>query len=165
MQSPRFKKLSFLSFDFLLLSCGGLGKAKWAPGTVASAATAIIIYFCPLSAFFYLFSTLVIATLSLWRLSQPSNSPLAQTDPSWIVIDEFLGMFLGAGIMVLFKLPLNLTTILILLAAFRFFDITKIFPANLFDNKKNALGVIGDDLVSGIYAAIFCQLIHYFLHM
>ena len=47
---------------------------------------------------------------------------------------------------------------------FRFFDISKIFPANIFDKKLDgAIGVIGDDIVAGIYAFIIIYFIKIYI--
>ena len=37
---------------------------------------------------------------------------------------------------------------------FRFFDISKIWPANFFDKKHTPVSVMLDDLVAGCYAGI-----------
>jgi phosphatidylglycerophosphatase A len=44
-------------------------------------------------------------------------------------------------------------------ALFRFFDIVKIPPATFFDKMKNARGVMFDDFVAGIYAAVVLLLL------
>ena len=57
----------------------------------------------------------------------------------------------------------NLKLILIFLL-FRFFDITKLFPANIVDKKlKNSFGVILDDLIAGTYTIIVLFLINAFI--
>ena len=46
-------------------------------------------------------------------------------------------------------------TMVLIFILFRFFDILKIFPANIVDKKlKTAFGVIFDDLIAGIYTII-----------
>ncbi len=42
---------------------------------------------------------------------------------------------------------------------FRFFDITKVWPANYFDRKmKSGVGVMIDDIVSAIYAGLLYRI-------
>lgn len=78
-------------------------------------------------------------------------------DPKEIVIDEYIGQ----------SIPLlicdgNLILILISFFSFRFFDIFKIFPANYFDkNIKGIIGIIGDDIIAGLY----CFILIYFLNI
>lgn len=74
-------------------------------------------------------------------------------DPSVIVIDEVIGMWVTVLVYMLF-VPgkVNLVYYVLLFMAFRFFDIVKIQPARYFDNMKSPAGVLMDDVVSGIYA-------------
>lgn len=69
-------------------------------------------------------------------------------DPSWIVVDEVLGMITAW----LFFPIWNWPYIISLFILFRFFDIIKIWPANWVDHKlKNGAGTIFDDIISGLY--------------
>jgi len=45
-------------------------------------------------------------------------------------------------------------SIIVAFIAFRIFDIFKPFPAKTFDQKDSGLGVILDDVVAGLYAAL-----------
>ena len=52
-------------------------------------------------------------------------------------------------------------TIVLIFILFRFFDILKIFPANIVDRKlKSAFGVILDDLIAGIYTIIILYIVN-----
>jgi phosphatidylglycerophosphatase A len=54
--------------------------------------------------------------------------------------------------------------LLTLFVCFRFFDILKIYPANKIDQQKSKYwAVIGDDLVSGIYASAATFLLLHFI--
>ena len=76
-------------------------------------------------------------------------------DSSIIVIDEFLGVYLIFIFYDLVYISNNFLTIIFIFILFRFFDITKIFPANIIDKKmKNSLGVLLDDLIASIYTII-----------
>lgn len=77
-------------------------------------------------------------------------------DPQWVVIDEFLGMLVGGLIILKFYGSITYPITFILFIVFRFFDIKKIWPASALDKIPNGFGVIADDLISGIYAAIVC---------
>ena len=73
-------------------------------------------------------------------------------DSGIIVIDEFLGIyliFIFYDYIYIYSVEITLILIFIL---FRFFDIFKIFPANIVDkNMRNSLGVIIDDLIASVY--------------
>lgn len=71
-------------------------------------------------------------------------------DPGWVVIDEFAGQWITL-------LALAKPTILGLLIAFvlfRFFDITKLGPVGWADRKHGSFGIMADDVIAGIVAAI-----------
>ncbi len=67
-------------------------------------------------------------------------------DPSCVVIDEVAGMFIAV-----FGLPFKIPVLVAGFIIFRIFDITKLPPANRFQLKRGSLGIMGDDLVAGVY--------------
>ncbi len=81
-------------------------------------------------------------------------------DPSWIVIDEVVGYLCGMFCVALFC-PLNLFVLLLLFIFFRIFDITKPWPISWIDQalaqspKTAALGIMLDDVLAGVFAALF----------
>ena len=83
-------------------------------------------------------------------------------DPSVVVVDEIIGMWITI-LLLKICLPGNLaitpTALTLGFLLFRFFDITKLFPANYFDKLKSGFGIIMDDIISGLYAGIISSLI------
>src|SRR5439155_755303 len=80
---------------------------------------------------------------------------LESRDHSHIVIDEVAGMVV-AGLF----LPGTWLAVGVAFVLFRIFDIVKPFPANLIDGRvEGGLGVVGDDLVAGVYAGILTRLL------
>ena len=84
-------------------------------------------------------------------------------DDGRIVIDEFAGMWIA-------MLPLTLpgfftpTNLLLSFILFRLFDIWKPWPIGLLDkNVKGGLGVMIDDVVAGIFAAVGLLLLILFI--
>lgn len=84
----------------------------------------------------------------------------ADPDRSEIVVDEAVGQWIAL-------LPVSLGAwisgapflalwpgILVAFFGFRFFDIVKPWPANRFDARKDATGVMADDVFAGLYAAL-----------
>ena len=92
-----------------------------------------------------------ISFLSLFfirRFSQFTNSH----DSRIIVIDEFIGVYLIFIFYDYIFINNDLVTIILIFILFRFFDISKVFPANIIDKKmNNALGVLLDDIIAGVY--------------
>ncbi len=128
-----------------------VGYLPKAPGTWASLACLPIFYFLyPLTPrpIYSLFFTLLLV-LSAY-LAQKHTVTTKEKDPGWIVIDEVLGVMVAWP-----TLKTNhWQEILLLFILFRFFDITKIWPASYYDKKNSGWGIMLDDIVSGIYTAI-----------
>ncbi|MFP6663273.1 MAG: phosphatidylglycerophosphatase A [Deltaproteobacteria bacterium] len=75
---------------------------------------------------------------------------IGKHDSGEIVIDEIAGMAVA-----LFAHEPTLLNIAVIFALFRFFDIVKIWPANLIDRRMpGGRGVVLDDVVSGLYASL-----------
>ena len=82
----------------------------------------------------------------LWAIPHAGG----EADPGWVVIDEVAGMWLA-------MLPLPRPEPLGLLAAFalfRLFDIAKPGPIGAVDRIPGRLGVMGDDVLAGVAAAV-----------
>ena len=149
--------------NFLFISLFGIGKIKKLPGTFASLATTLFLFFLfhilNVSPNIILFSVIIIFLISFYAVNIYIKD-LSNKDPKEVVIDEFIGQ----------SIPLYLYEVshgmqndsddtfkfyLIIFILFRFFDITKPFPVSYFDkNFKNSLGVIMDDVVAGLYVVL-----------
>ena len=75
-------------------------------------------------------------------------------DPQEVVIDEVLGQWIAIAF-----IPFNFEAFLLAFILFRFFDIFKLFPINKIEKIKGFIGVIGDDLLAGIYTAIIITIL------
>ena len=143
-----------------------IGYVKWAPGTIGSLFSLIIIIFLHnivnKNEFIILFiCILLIATICIKIYSKSVN----KHDAKEIIIDEFLGIYLIIICSYDFKIFNNeFVKILLILLFFRIFDILKPFPANWIDkNLKNSYGIILDDIIAGIYTIITLALINVFV--
>ena len=85
-----------------------------------------------------------------WAASQTEKFE-GTKDPSIVVVDEVAGQFI-ALLPVPFLVDPAWWTIIFAFVLFRFFDIVKPYPARGLENIKGGLGVMGDDLVAGVYA-------------
>ena len=148
------------SIEVIFLSFLGVGFFPWAPGTLASLATLPLLYFLtklsvpsPL-----LIPILILLIVGSGLVAQIVQKRHGLHDPQWIVIDEVIGMLVG---FILCPGPYWWSLIALFLL-FRFFDITKIWPANVCDQKiKHGIGTILDDVVAGIYAGVANFFIHF----
>ena len=140
----------FKKFNYLVFTLFNIGKLP-ASGTFGSIFAVIfyIIFYNFLPILGFIIIILVTFFYSLIFL-QRTLSSFSNEDPKEIVIDEFIGQLLP-----LIICNGNLSLILLSFLTFRFFDISKLFPANIFDKKiKGPMGIIGDDVVAGIYSFI-----------
>ena len=148
---------------FVSLSFAGYVKII-PPGTFASFLSIVFLFpiveykIISLEIFVVIF--IVIFLLSLFFINKFSSHNQSH-DSKIIVIDEFLGVYLILIFYDHIKIINPYVTIALIFILFRFFDILKIFPANIVDRKlKSAFGVILDDLIAGIYTIIFLYIVN-----
>jgi len=149
--------------NYLFVTCLGIGSFRFAPGTIASLVTTIFLY----SLFHIIYLSSIIIFLILFLVFIYSFYAVSEyikynenKDPKEVVVDEFIGQ----------SIPIYLYEIshgtskdsqeavlfyLYIFILFRFFDIKKPFPINLFEKKfKNSFGVIFDDIIAGLYVVL-----------
>ena len=141
----------------------GIGKFKYAPGTIASLITTLFLFF--LFHVIYLSNQIVLLFLSLiffysFIAIEDYINKKDNKDPKEIVIDEFIGqsipLYLYEISHGLNKQPYEAIFFYIyIFVVFRFFDIKKPFPVNFFDkNYKNSFGVMADDIIASFYTVL-----------
>ncbi|MDA7564491.1 phosphatidylglycerophosphatase A [Pelagibacteraceae bacterium] len=144
-------------FNKNLFTLFGIGKLP-ASGTFGSFFT-LLIYFILQKYFNNLTIIILLIFVTLYSLIflNKTIKNFKQKDPKEIVIDEYIGQMIP-----LIACGNNIYLILVAFISFRFFDITKIYPANIFDKKiEGPLGVIGDDIIAGIYSLMIIFIIKY----
>ena len=149
--------------NFLFVTLFGIGKIKKVPGSFASLATTIFLFFLfhilNVSPNIVLFFVIIVFFISLY-LVNIFIKDLTNKDPKEVVIDEFIGQSIPICLYeVAHNIPKETDQVLkfyfIMFILFRFFDIAKPFPVNYFDkNFKNSFGVIMDDVCSGLYVVL-----------
>ena len=140
-----------------LFTLFGIGKLP-ASGTFGSFFT-LLIYFILQKYFNNLTIIILLISVTLYSLIflNKTIKNFKQKDPKEIVIDEYIGQMIP-----LIMCGNNIYLILVAFISFRFFDITKIYPANIFDKKiEGPLGIIGDDIIAGIYSLMIIFIIKY----
>jgi phosphatidylglycerophosphatase A len=149
-----------------------IGYLKPAPGTLGSVVTvpfALLLWRC--GPFIYIAAALLIGLIGYWASAvvlediKTSDTPpvgAKAEDPSYIIIDEVLGMFITLFLpfsLLHIILPLPLLALVGLLF-FRLFDILKPFNIGWIDkNIKGAVGVMMDDVAAGLYAGVTAALL------
>lgn len=144
---------SLIHPEIMFLSFFGIGFLPKAPGTWGS--LAIIPFLLLISwfqaPFFIFIPFLVITTIISCFIAESVQKKFNLHDPSWIVIDEVVGMW-TAWIFIQGE-ELSFLNVCLIFGLFRLFDIYKIWPASYFDKKVfHGAGTILDDIVSGLYA-------------
>jgi phosphatidylglycerophosphatase A len=146
--------------NFLFVTLFGIGKIKKIPGSFASLATILFLFFLfhilNISTNIVLYSIIIIFFISLYAVNIFIKD-LTNKDPKEVVIDEFIGQSIPICLYeVAHGMPKDSDQVLkfyfIMFILFRIFDIVKPFPVNYYDkNFKNSFGVIMDDVCAGLY--------------
>lgn len=145
--------LRFLAFGF------GSGLVPKAPGT-AGTLVAIPLYLLmqPLALSVYLAVVAALFLLGIW-ICQHTVNVLGTPDHSAIVWDEIVGYLLTMALA-----PAGWLWVVVGFALFRFFDIVKPWPISWCDRHVHGgLGVMLDDLVAGVFAAVVMQVVVFYL--
>ena len=146
-------------FILFLSSNAGLGYAPVASGTFGTLA-GIPAYWllAKLPPTLWLLTVVALFFLSCWVAGE-AGKIYGVVDDGRIVIDELVGYLVTIAF-----LPFTWKIAIAGFLLFRFFDILKPQPARYFDRTvKNGYGVVLDDVVAGLYAALALRLfLHYF---
>ncbi len=158
--------------NFLFVTLFGIGKIKKIPGSFASLATTLFLFFLfhvlNVSPNIILFSLIIIFFISLYAVNIFIKN-LAHKDPKEVVIDEFIGQSIPICLYeVAHNMPKETDQILkyyfIMFILFRIFDITKPFPVSYYEkNFQNSFGVIMDDVCAGLYVVAILVLYMVFI--
>ncbi len=150
----------FNKINFLFVTLFGIGKIKKIPGSFASFATTLFLFFLfhilNVSPNIVISSIILIFFISLYAVNIFIKD-LTNKDPKEVVIDEFIGQSIPICLYeIAHEGPKENDQILkfyfIMFILFRIFDISKPYPVSYYDkNFKNSFGVIMDDVCAGLY--------------
>jgi phosphatidylglycerophosphatase A len=150
----------FNKINFLFVTLFGIGKIKIIPGTFASLATALFLFFLfhilNVSPNIVFFLIIIIFFISFYAVNIFIKD-LTNKDPKEVVIDEFIGQSIPICLYeIAHEGPKEtdqvLTSYFIMFILFRIFDIVKPYPVSYYDkNFKNSFGVVMDDVCAGLY--------------
>lgn len=137
----------------LLASSLGVGFIPILPGTLASVVGLVLYLFVRVSLFSYLTTLFVLFGVGVIS-SRSALQTTEEKDPSWIVIDEVLGMMIS-----LFQVPPKIPFLVLGFVLFRLFDSVKFPPVNRLEELKGEWGILLDDVGAGVYANLVLQII------
>ena len=145
---------------FIFVTLFGIGKIKKIPGSFASLATTLFLYFLfhilNIPPNIILVSIIFIFFISIYAVNVFIKN-IENKDPKEVVIDEFIGQSIP---ICLYEIAHEgtketdkvLIIYFVIFILFRIFDIVKPYPVSYYDkNFKNSFGVIMDDVVAGLY--------------
>ena len=151
------------NINFLFVTFFGIGTIRYAPGTITSLITTVLLF-----SLFHILNLsnaailIILIAIFFYSFIAVANyiKEIPNKDPKEVVIDEVIGQ----------SIPIYLYEIahgtnkdskeailfyIYIFILFRFFDIKKPFPVNFFDKKfKNSFGVIMDDVIAGFYVVL-----------
>lgn len=135
----------------------GCGYAPAGPGTAGSLAALAMAWLLVRYAGWqplWFAALVVIATApSIWAADVAARA-LNQKDPGVVVVDEVVGQWLAlAG-----ARHLNIKSWLGAFVLFRLFDIWKPAPVRNLEKLPGGTGIVADDLMAGLYAALVLSL-------
>ena len=132
----------------------GSGLAPFAPGTFGTlVAIPFYLLLQPLSLSVYLGVLLLLIVVSIYICGESARQ-LKTHDHSGIVLDEICGY-----LVTMIWVPESWLWLVLGFLLFRLFDIWKPWPIGLVDRKvQGGLGIVIDDVLAGVFAAICLQL-------
>ena len=146
------KKVSL--FHLIIVTGFGSGYSPVAPGTAGAILAVAIWYAFSLFIPFYLIPAITSVLILLFTIlgirSADAVEPVWGEDPSRVVVDEMVGVWIP-----LLAVPEgNLWYILAAFVLFRLFDIFKPLGIRKMEKLKGGLGVMMDDILAGLYSLI-----------
>jgi phosphatidylglycerophosphatase A len=145
--------VNFLAFGF------GTGLAPFAPGTFGSI-PGLILFWLTLDFGLYVQMGIAIAMalVGIWICGESARR-IGVHDQGGIVWDEIVGMYVT-----LFLAPVSIVGFVLAFVLFRIMDIVKPWPIRDLDHSmRGGLGIMLDDLLAAVYAAVLLALYGWFV--
>ncbi len=133
----------------------GIGYTAHAPGTMGSLFGLLIYMFLKdCSIYFYAGVTIFLFLIGTYA-STIMESAYDVKDPSFVIIDEVVGMLIS-----LIAIPYTPLAAILGFLLFRIIDIAKIPPLNWLEKIHGGFGIMLDDAVGGIMVNIILQVLY-----
>jgi len=148
----------FYKFLELYVTCFKIGYIPFASGTFGSLFSLCLWLLIVNNILFFKILIILIFLITGIIASEIISKKNNDKDPSYIIIDELIGMWIT-----LLLIPYEFNSYLLGFLFFRIFDIIKLYPANIFDRMNSGVGIMFDDIIAGLYAGIAVQIIWMFI--
>lgn len=137
----------------LIATCGYIGFAPLAPGTVGSAAGVALFYLAQASGLPWVQAALIVTLFAagVWAASVAEEA-LGRTDPGPVVIDEVVGILITLA-----WIPVTPLGALTGFLIFRVLDVVKPWPSRQFEAMHGGLGVMADDAMAAVYGHLLMR--------
>jgi len=148
----------------------GAGHLPVAPGTFG-AAEGVVLFFIinalvnqrlmltPLGALLvFAIINIALYAVGVWAADQ-AIAATGLKDPRLAVIDEVSGQLIAMAPLIVYP---SLAGVLISFLLFRAFDIFKPYPIRKLERLPRGFGIMSDDVLAGVYAAVLTWLAHHF---
>lgn len=141
-------------FHIIIATGFGTGFSPVGPGTAGALLATVIwlvmAHFISTGLLLIITGLLIVGFTVLGIRSANALEPLWGEDPSRVVVDEMVGVWIA-----LLAAPSNnLWYVLAAFALFRFFDILKPLGIRKMESLKGGIGVMMDDILAGVYSFI-----------
>jgi phosphatidylglycerophosphatase A len=142
------------SADYLALAIAtcGVGYLPLMPGTFGSLVGIGLFLLLSQTAVGLIVSIVVVTFAGIWAGSR-TEELAGRKDPGKVVVDEVAGQLIATLPLVFFR-QWSIAAVMVSFVLFRFFDIVKPYPANRLQDLRGGFGIMFDDLVAGVYAAV-----------
>jgi len=141
----------------LISTFGGLGYSRIAPGTTGCLGGAAVYLLIRQNAILYSVALFILLALG-FAVSGRAEEMFKTKDAKPIVIDDACGLLIS-----LFLIPFSYTNFVIVFLLFRTIDIIKPFPIRRIEGLTGSLGIMGDDILAGVYTNILYRLVLKFI--
>ncbi|HXU34820.1 MAG TPA: phosphatidylglycerophosphatase A [Blastocatellia bacterium] len=162
---PAKRKTTTDRIAYALATGLGAGFAPIAPGTIGSVEglvifLAVLAFHPGLAASLVVLASLNMAVFAVgvWASTRTCEIT-ALKDPGIVVIDEVSGQLIALTPLALWP-SFSVAAVVAGFILFRFFDIFKPYPIRKLEHLHAGLGVMADDALAGIYAAVLLWLGH-----
>lgn len=108
-----------------------------------------------------LVASLVAFAIGVWACGDHVRAT-GRSDPSECVIDELAGQWLACAGIAFDLGPAHASEFALMFLLFRLFDILKPWPISAAEKLPGGMGVMADDMLAGLAAAIIGALLQYF---
>jgi phosphatidylglycerophosphatase A len=143
----------------------GCGYAPKAPGTVGSAAAIgigiLVEHYAGWRPLSFAALALVVSVPAIWAAGETARQAKVK-DPQFVVVDEVVGQWLALSGARALNGKAAWIPWLAAFLLFRLFDIWKPFPVRQLESLPGGVGIVADDLMAGVYAALVLFLAGWF---